>query len=107
MRRMLVAAVGLAVLSMSAPTQVSSQSSSSGAADTAPACAENRSTTGRAAGEERERMSLSERLARSNGVICPPETVDPRMNRPAPGGGRMPVIPPPGSPRGDPNVQPR
>ena len=52
--------------------------------------------------------SPSERLARSDGVICPPDQVDPEIKQPAPeGGGPMPVIPPPGSPGGDPNAQPK
>ena len=45
--------------------------------------------------------NLSDQLAGSNGVICPPADVDPEMRKPAPGGGRTPVIPPPGSPGGD------
>ena len=49
---------------------------------------------------------LSEKLARSDGVICPPN-VDPDIKAPTPQGGRMPVIPPPGSPGGDPNVRPK
>ncbi len=40
--------------------------------------------------------NLSDRLARSNGVICPPPLVDPDIKQPAPPGGNMPVIPPPG-----------
>jgi hypothetical protein len=51
--------------------------------------------------------SLSDKLAASNGVICPPPHVDPAMKQPAPPGGPMPVIPPPGTPGGDPNVQPK
>ena len=51
-------------------------------------------------------QSLSDKLARSNGVICPPE-VDPHMNTPAPQGGSTPVIPPPGSPGSNPKVQPK
>lgn len=50
--------------------------------------------------------SLSDKLARTDGVICPPN-VDPDIRAPAPGGGRTPVIPPPGSPGGDPNVRPK
>lgn len=50
---------------------------------------------------------LSDELARSNGVICPPSELDPDIHVPAPGGGRTPVIPPPGSPGGDPSVQPK
>ncbi len=51
--------------------------------------------------------SLSEKLAHSNGVICPPPHVDPEMKQPAPPGGRMPVIPPPGTEGGNPQVQPK
>ena len=75
------------------------------------ACANTRTTLGKG-GEvevrgETDRKSLSDKLAQSKGVICPPDQIDPEMNRPAPGGGKMPVIPPPGSPGGDPNVQPK
>ncbi|MCF8477376.1 MAG: hypothetical protein K9G60_10115 [Pseudolabrys sp.] len=51
--------------------------------------------------------SLSEHLARAEGVICPPAHVDPEIKAPTPPGGPMPVIPPPGSPGGDPTVQPK
>jgi hypothetical protein len=50
---------------------------------------------------------LSEQLSESNGVICPPAGVDPGISVPPVGGGRMPVIPPPGTPGGDPNVVPK
>jgi hypothetical protein len=50
--------------------------------------------------------NLSDRLARSDGVLCPPN-VDPEIRVPPPGGGKMPVIPPPGSPGGDPSVRPK
>jgi len=41
-------------------------------------------------------------------VLCPPAGVDPEMHAPAPStDGKMPVIPPPGSPGGDPNVKPK
>jgi hypothetical protein len=49
---------------------------------------------------------LSERLADSRGVICPPG-VDPGMTQPPPAGGALKVVPPPGSPGGDPQVQPK
>jgi hypothetical protein len=54
--------------------------------------------------------SLSEELERSEGVIAPPDPgVDPGLVRPAPDtrGTAMPVIPPPGTPEGDPNVRPK
>jgi hypothetical protein len=51
--------------------------------------------------------NLSDKLARSGGVICPPEHVDPAIRQPTPPGGAMPVLPPPGSPGGGPSVQPK
>ncbi len=50
---------------------------------------------------------LSDKLANSNGVICPPSSLDPEMQKPAPGGGRMKVIPPPGAPGGDQSTVPK
>jgi hypothetical protein len=50
---------------------------------------------------------LGDKLARSDGVLCPPAGVDPEMRAPTPQGGNTPVIPPPGSPGGDPNVRPK
>jgi hypothetical protein len=49
---------------------------------------------------------LSNKLGQSNGVICPPD-VDQGMKAPTPNTGNMRVIPPPGSPGGSPNVQPK
>jgi hypothetical protein len=51
--------------------------------------------------------NLSDKLARSDGVICPPGHIDSEIKQPTPPGGPMPVIPPPGSPGGDPNVHPK
>ena len=50
---------------------------------------------------------LGDKLARSDGVLCPPAGVDPEMRAPTPDGGNTPVIPPPGSPGGDPSVRPK
>jgi hypothetical protein len=51
-------------------------------------------------------QSLSNRLSQTNGVICPPN-VDPGIKAPTPDTGKTPIIPPPGSPGGNPNVQPK
>jgi hypothetical protein len=59
------------------------------------------STVGRA-GEP-----LGDKLARSDGVMCPPAGVDPEIRAPTPDTGNTPVIPPPGSPGGDPTVRPK
>ncbi len=50
---------------------------------------------------------LGEKLARSDGVLCPPAGVDPEMHAPTPDAGKTPVIPPPGSPGGDPTIRPK
>jgi hypothetical protein len=50
---------------------------------------------------------LSDKLAQSNGVICPPAGLDKDMQVTPPGGGRLKVIPPPGTPGGNQNVQPK
>jgi len=53
--------------------------------------------------------TLSDKLERSNGVIRPPGDVDPGIASPAPvpNPGTTPVIRPPGSPGGDPSIQPK
>jgi hypothetical protein len=56
--------------------------------------------------QERNNQTLGEKLGQSGGVLCPPE-VDPGMKAPTPEGGKTPIIPPPGSPGGNPNVQPK
>src|SRR6201993_1013456 len=50
---------------------------------------------------------LSDKLAQSKGVICPPAGVDREMEVTPPSGGHLKVIPPPGTQGGDPNVQPK
>jgi len=52
-------------------------------------------------------QTLSEKLERTEGVICPQLGVDPEIAAPPPGGGKTPVIPPPGSPGGDPTIRPK
>jgi hypothetical protein len=73
------------------------------------ACTDRKDTVGQGDRAQRsDDKSLSDRLARSDGVICPPQQVDPDIRQPPPSnGGAMPVIPPPGSPGGDPSVQPK
>src|SRR4051812_46172672 len=39
---------------------------------------------------------LGDKLARSDGVLCPPAGIDPEMRAPTPDTGNTPVIPPPG-----------
>jgi hypothetical protein len=51
--------------------------------------------------------ALGDKLARSDGVLCPPAGIDPGIRTPTPDAGRTPVIPPPGSPDGDLTVRPK
>src|ERR1700751_3525625 len=63
-------------------------------------------TDGTTVGESRE--PLGDKLARSDGPLCPPSNVDPEIRAAPPdNSGKMPVIPPPGSPGGDPSVRPK
>ncbi len=51
---------------------------------------------------------LGDKLARADGGLSPPAGVDPEMRAPPPtDGGNTPVIPPPGSPGGDPSIRPK
>jgi hypothetical protein len=53
-------------------------------------------------------QNLSDRLDRSSGVIRPPGNVDPAIHVAPPAtGDKMPVVPAPGSPGGDPSVKPK
>jgi hypothetical protein len=61
---------------------------------------------GQTTGQARE--PLGDKLARSEGVLCPPAGIDPEIRAPTPeNGSNTPVIPPPGSPGGDPNLRPK
>jgi hypothetical protein len=52
--------------------------------------------------------SSSSELSRSGGVITPPAGIDPQMKQtPPPSGDKMPVVPPPGTPGGNPLVKPK
>jgi hypothetical protein len=50
---------------------------------------------------------LGDKLAASDGVLCPPAGVDPEIRAPTADTGNTPVIPPPGSPGGDPTIRPK
>jgi hypothetical protein len=65
--------------------------------------------TGEGAGSTVPRETLSDELSRSGGTIRPPPGIDPEMAKPPPDPGpqSMPVIPPPGTPGGDPSVKPK
>ncbi len=60
----------------------------------------------RAPGTTGQGDTPSDKLARTDGVICPPN-VDPQIETPPGEGGKTPVLPPPGSPGGDPTVRPK
>jgi hypothetical protein len=59
--------------------------------------------------DKRPGETLSEQLDRNSGVIHPPAGVDPGIEVPAPNPNprSTPVIPPPGTPGGNPSVQPK
>jgi hypothetical protein len=99
-----------------APPQSKSPAAPPKAVHDPNACADSKVTTGKGGdtgqaqqdtGQAQKDRSLSDKLAQSKGVICPPRHVDEDIKAPTPKGGRMPVIPPPGSPGGNPNIQPK
>ena len=54
------------------------------------------------------REPLGKKLDRTDGVIHPPQGVDPGLTiSPPHAQGNMPVIPPPGTPGGDPGLRPK
>ncbi len=80
------------------------------------ACAQDRATVGTggdltlkdsAKDTGGKQQDLSDKLAKTGGVICPPSNVDTDIKAPTPEGGKIQVIPPPGTPQNQPNVQPK
>lgn len=71
-------------------------------ADCPPGVGANPPSVGR-----ESKSTLSDQLAESKGIICPPAGVDPDMQQKPPDGGAIKVIPPPGTPGGNPSVQPK
>jgi len=63
-------------------------------------------TTGRGDTPSGKLDNPSDKLARTDGVICPPN-LDPEIRAPAPDAGTMRVIPPPGTPGGKSDVRPK
>jgi hypothetical protein len=96
------AIVGLLLLIATSALGQTSPNPAAGATDCPPDV-----PNGPTLGSNPSGQSLSERLDRSKGVICPPAGIDTDMSAPPPGGGRTPVIRPPGSPGGDQSVQPK
>jgi hypothetical protein len=107
---LLIAASGSAIAQAPPAPATPPQATAPPSPQRSPGCApSDRLTTtpdGTTTGQSRE--PLGDRLAKSDGVLCPPSGVDPDMHAPAPStDGAMPVIPPPGSPGGDPTVRPK
>ena len=108
---MLLAAVSPALAQAPAKPPPSNTEKSAGVGRSDP-CAQGTATVGAgnqiiAPNARKEDQTLSDHLAKSGGVICPPPGVDPEIKAPTPEGGVTPVIPPPGTPGGNPSVQPK
>ena len=75
----------------------------------APAAAQSAATTPAVPDTDisNKNGTLSEKLNQSDGVIHPQGADDPGIQKSAPATGTMPVIPPPGSPGGNMDVQPK
>ena len=92
-----------------APPEARSQVAPSKEVRDPDACAHARTTIGKGGVDlaKPQDKTLSEQLADSRGVICPPPNIDPEIQAPTPPGGAITVIPPPGSPGGDPTIVPK
>ena len=110
---MLLASAGSAVAQAPPSPMTPAQQTAPPAADRPANCApmEKGAHPGAAASEGQTtgqaRQPLGDKLAQSDGVLCPPAGVDPEMRAPTPDAGKTPVIPPPGSPGGDPSLRPK
>jgi hypothetical protein len=109
----IVAASGFPVFGQSERSATQLAQAEPPAANPSPApfdrrdCPSGQSNSAPRSSETTGSRSLSDQLSQSKGVICPPAGVDPGITVPPVGGGRTPVIPPPGTPGGDPNVVPK
>jgi hypothetical protein len=105
----LLASVSAVAHAQAPPTPATPPQATAPAPDQNPACAPNVRATATPDGITTGRAGepLGDKLAKTNGVLCPPSGVDPEMHAPTPEGGTTPVIPPPGSPGGDQRVQPK
>ena len=108
---LLLPAVAFAQAPVKPPANDTEKPAATGKPSSDP-CAQGRATIG--AGNEivspnaqKGDKTLSDHLAQSGGVICPPAAVDPDIKLPTPETGRMPVIPPPGTPGGDQSIKPK
>ncbi|WP_315798182.1 hypothetical protein [Bradyrhizobium sp. SZCCHNRI3043] len=104
-----LASAAAAAHAQAPPTPATPPQATAPAPDANAACAPNVRATATPDGITIGRAGepLGDKLAKTNGVLCPPSGVDPEMHAPTPEGGTTPVIPPPGSPGGNPNVQPK
>ncbi|MBR0970451.1 MULTISPECIES: hypothetical protein [Bradyrhizobium] len=108
---LLIAASGSAIAQAPPAPATPPQATAPPSPQRSPGCApSDRMTTApdgtTTTGQSRE--PLGDKLAKTDGVLCPPSGVDPEMHAPTPEtGGNTPVIPPPGSPGGDPTVRPK
>jgi len=95
----------LALALVGAATSVSAQTSPP--AQVPKDCPPGTSANAPGLGKDDSKGSLSDKLASSKDVICPPAGIDREMQQKPPEGGAMKVVPPPGSPGGDQSVQPK
>jgi hypothetical protein len=82
----------LAASAVSAQTTTVPQGAEHPGAACPPSPGPNAPTVGKPDGK-----TLTDQLAQSKGVICPPAGVDPEMRQKPPEGGALRVIPPPGT----------
>ena len=98
-RTLLIATLVMATASPFNPSPLAAQPSTvaPGPDHPGPACPPGATPNAPTVGKESSRP-LSDQLADSKGVICPPAGIDPGMRVPPPEGGAIRVVPPPAGP---------
>ena len=96
-----------AVAAAQAPPSITpTQQTAPPAPNRAANCTPMRETprAGTSDGQTTGQTPLGDKLAKSDGVLCPPAGIDPEIRAPTPEAGNTPVIPPPG---GDQTIRPK
>jgi hypothetical protein len=97
MKRILILTCAIAALSLVSPARAQPSQVEHPKLD-GKACADRErlalADTYQLQSKETDGSNPSEKLARTDGVICPPPDIDPEIRARAPGGGRTPVIAP-------------
>jgi hypothetical protein len=105
-----IVAIGLAAASSDASfAETSPPTADKAHPEASPPATSPSATSPQKPGDQSPNVPLSKKLDQIEGVLAPPEGIDPKMDKgpPAKTGDKMPIIIPPGEPGGDQSIQPK